>query len=79
MLVELSTDVTDKIFTICNEWGIDVEEFIQNHIYTIFLKYQFMFDNAQNRKIMNDDIINYIDNEFLPVKRNKKLKDIGIL
>ena len=23
MLVELSTDVTDKIFTICNEWGID--------------------------------------------------------
>ena len=71
-------EVRDKIVDVCIEWNIDVEEFVENHIYPLFSKYQFMIDNQQNRKLMNDDIINYIDNEFLPVKRDKRLKELGI-
>lgn len=78
MSVELSEDVIYKIVDICNEWDIDIEEFVYDNIYTIFSNYQFMIDNPQNRKLMNDAIIDYIDNEFLPVKRDKKLKDLGI-
>lgn len=78
MSVELSEDVIYKIVDICNEWDIDIEEFVLNHIYPIFSKYQLMIDNPQNRKLLNDAIIDYIDNEFLPVKRDKKLKDLGI-
>lgn len=78
MSVELSEDVKNKIVDICNEWDIDIEEFVLNHIYPIFSKYQLMIDNPQNRKLLNDAIIDYIDNEFLPVKRDKKLKDLGI-
>ena len=78
MSVELSKEVRDKIVDICNEWDIDIEEFVLNHIYPIFSKYQLMIDNPQNRKLLNDAIIDYIDNEFLPVKRDKKLKDLGI-
>lgn len=78
MSVELSKEVRDKIVDICNEWDIDIEEFVLNHIYPIFSNYQFMIDNPQNRKLMNDAIIDYIDNEFLPVKRDKKLKELGL-
>ena len=78
MSVELSEDVIYKIVDICNEWDIDIEEFVYDHIYPIFSKYQLMIDNPQNRKLMNDAIIDYIDNEFIPVKRDKKLKDLGI-
>ena len=78
MSVELSEDVIYKIVDICNEWDIDIEEFVYDHIYPIFSKYQLMIDNPQNRKLMNDAIIDYIDNEFLPVKRDKKLKDLGL-
>lgn len=78
MSVELSEDVKNKIVDICNECDIDIEEFVLNHIYPIFSKYQLMIDNTQNRKLLNDAIIDYIDNEFLPVKRDKKLKDLGI-
>lgn len=78
MSVELSKEVRDKIVDICNEWDIDIEEFVLNHIYPIFSNYQFMIDNPQNRKLMYDAIINYIDIEFLPVKRDKKLKELGL-
>ena len=78
MSVELSKEVRDKIVDICNEWDIDIEEFVLNHIYPIFSNYQFMIDNPQNRKLMNDAIIDYIDNEFLPIKRDKKLKELGL-
>lgn len=78
MSVELSKEVRDKIVDICNEWDIDIEEFVLNHIYPIFSNYQFMIDNPQNRKLMNDAIIYYIDNEFIPIKRDKKLKELGL-
>lgn len=78
MNAELSEDVINKIVDICNEWDIDIEEFVYDYIYTIFSNYQFMIDSPQNRKLMNDAIIDYIDNEFLPVKRDKKLKELGL-
>jgi len=78
MSLELSEDVIYKIVDICNEWDIDIEEFVLNHIYPIFSNYQFMIDNTQNRKLMNDAIIDYIDNEFLPVNRDNKLKELGL-
>ena len=78
MSVELSEDVIYKIVDICNEWDIDIEEFVYDHIYPIFSKYQLMIDNPQNRKLMNDAIIDYIDNEFIPVKRDNKLKELGL-
>ena len=76
MAPELNEDVRNNIVAHCNEWNIDIEEFFENHIYPIFSKYQFMIDNPQNRKLLNDAIIDYMDNEFLPVKRDKKLKDL---
>ena len=78
MIAELSEDVKNKIVDICNKWDIDIEEFVHNHIYPIFSNYQFMIDNPQNRKLMYDAIIDYIDNEFLPVKRDKRLRELGI-
>ena len=78
MSVELSEDVIYKIVDICNEWDIDIEEFVYDHIYPIFSKYQSMIDNPQNRKLLNDAIIDYIDNEFLPIKRDNKLKELGL-
>lgn len=78
MSTQLSKEVRDKIVDICIEWNIDVEEFVENHIYPIFSNYQFMIDNPQNRKLMNDAIIDYIDNEFIPIKRDKKLKELGL-
>lgn len=78
MSVDLREDVINKVGDLCIEWNITTEEFVENHIYPIFSKYQFMIDHPQNRKLLNDDIINYIDNEFLPVKRDKKLKELGI-
>ena len=78
MNVELSGGVRNKIVDLCNEWDIDIEEFVHNHIYPIFSNYQFMIDNPQNRKLLNDAIIDYMDNEFLPIKRDKKLKELGL-
>jgi len=78
MRVVLSDDTRYKVEELCTEWNIDLEEFVLNHIYPVFSKYQFMIDNPKNRKLLDDAIINYLDNEFLPSKRHKKLKELGL-
>jgi len=79
MQIDLPVEVWKFILEYCDEWGLTVDEFIENDVHRIFSsKYVGMMDNQFNRQLFINDIINYMQNESIQVKREKKLKDLGI-
>lgn len=70
MTIEIREDISDLIIEHCDEWGLDLRNFLDNDIAKISQNYQFMIDNPTNRK--------YIEFESKPVKRHKKLQQLGI-
>ena len=78
MKIEIREDIRDLIIEHCDEWGLDLRNFLDNDIAIIFQNYQFMFDNPTNRELFYDHIKKYIEFESKPVKRHKRLKELGI-
>lgn len=78
MTVEIREDIRYLITEHCKEWGLDLRNFLDNDIAKILQKHLFMVDTPTNRELFYDDIKKYIEFESIPVKRHKKLKQLGI-